>query len=298
MFGRIFGAFLVEQELFTKEQMEDILRIQETAIVKLGLIAVSEKLLTIEQAEEINRKQAVEDKRFGDIAMEMGYLTESQVNRLLRMQKDPYPAWVQTVTDKGMMTLEEVENALGLYQRKMGFTNADIEDFKSGDTNRILSLFIRTKDTFAGELAGLGVRTLLRLIDRNVTIEPAYEVSDVIFENLATQSVEGDHNWLLGMAGEGEHLLAVAETYAGEEFGEMDLFAFDAVCELINCINGMYATALSMRGIVVDLLPPSYYQNALAYADGKVLVVPVHLGDHKIQIIIAMDAKLQFQKGG
>ena len=62
---------------------------------------------------------------------------------------------------------------------------------------------------------------------------------------------------LLGLAGENGNLLTIADVFAKEEFSSMDLFAFDAVCEFIYCINGLYACSLSTQGFMVDMVPPS-----------------------------------------
>lgn len=295
MFSQIFGRFLVEQKLISSEQLEEIFEDQKKVRVKLGLIAVSEKLLTQEQADKINRKQALEDKRFGDLAVEMGFLTEGQVNRLLQLQGNPYLTFVQAAIERGIMTMEELENAMGLYQRENGFTTTDIEDFKSGDVDRIIPLYVRSENKLAVDLVGVALRTVIRLIDSEIAIDHSYEVSQYEFENYALQEVDGDHSIMLGFAGEGGNLLTIAETFAKEEFGTMDLFAFDSVCEFVNCINGLYASALSMQGIMVDMIPPMYYQAGSLTTDGKLLIVPIYIKNRKIRIVIATDAVIKVE---
>ena len=263
--------------------------------MKLGLIAVSEKLLTQEQADKINRKQALEDKRFGDIAVEMGYLTESQVSRLLQLQGNPYLTFIQAMTEKGVMTLEEIENAIDLYRRENGLTNTDLEAFKSGDMDRMLPLYVRTENSLVSGLVGVAVRTIIRLIDSEISIEPSYHSYSYEFENIAVQGVTGDHSMLLGLAGESGNLLTIADIFAQEEFSSMDLFAFDAVCEFINCINGLYASSLSTQGIMVDMVPPTYYQAGQLRAQDKLLIVPVYIKNRKIRIIIAVDTPIRVE---
>lgn len=295
MFSQIFGRFLVEQKLITSEQLEEILEQQKQTRVKLGFIAVSEKLLTQEQAEIINRKQALEDKRFGQIAVEMGFLTDSQVNRLLEHQANPYHAFVQSVIDLDIMNTVEIENALNQYQLEYGFTATDMENFRSGDIDRMLPLYVRTNNKLASDLIGLAIRTIIRLIDSEIAIEPSYEADSYEFENLALQNVEGEHEIMLGFAGESGNLLQIAETFAKEEFGVMDLFAFDAVCEFINCINGLNASALSYKGICLDMLPPTYYQSGVVRPQDKLLIIPVYIKRKKIRIMIAMDTEVSIE---
>lgn len=295
MFSQIFGRFLVEQKLISSEQLEEIFDCQKKVRVKLGLIAVSEKLLSQEQADKINRKQALEDKRFGDLAVEMGFLTDGQVSRLLQLQGNPYLTFVQAASENEIMTLEEVENALEMYQRENGFTTTDMEDFKSGDIDRIIPLYVRSENKLAANLVGVAVRTIIRLIDSEIAIDHAYEVSQYEFENLALQEIEGDHKIMLCFAGEGGNLLTIAETFAKEEFGTMDLFAFDSVCEFINCINGLYASALSLQGVTEDMIPPMYYQSGSLKTEGKLLIVPVYIKNRKIRIVIATDAGIKIE---
>ncbi len=295
MFGHIFGRFLVEQKMLSQQKLDEVLDVQKRVQVKLGLIAVSEKLLSREQADKINDRQAFEDKRFGDIAVEMGYLTESQVRRLLQLQGNPYLTFIQAMTNLDIMSLEEIENALDLYRRENGLTNTDLEAFKSGDMDRMIPLYVRTEDPLLSGLVGVTVRTIARLIDSEMAIEPSYSSYSYEFENIAVQGVAGDHSMMLGLAGEGNNLLTIADVFAKEEFSSMDLYAFDAVCEFINCINGLYASALSSRGVMVDMVPPAYYRAGCLRAEDKLLIVPVYIKNRKVRIVIAADTPIRVE---
>lgn len=295
MFGHIFGRFMVEQKMISQQTLEEVLDAQRKVQVKLGLIAVSEKLLSPEQADKINNRQAFEDKRFGDIAVEMGYLTESQVSRLLQLQGNPYLTFIQAMTEMDIMSMDEIENAIDLYRRENGLTNTDLEAFKSGDMDRMIPLYVRTDDPLLSGLVGVAVRTISRLIDSEIAIEPSYSSYSYEFQNIAVQSVAGDHSMMLGLAGEGNNLLTIADVFAKEEFESMDLFAFDAVCEFINCINGLYASTLSSKGIMVDMVPPTYYQAGCLKAENKLLIVPVYIRNRKVRIVVAADTPIRVE---
>ena len=295
MFGHIFGRFMVEQKMISQQTLEEVLDAQRKVQVKLGLIAVSEKLLSPEQADKINNRQAFEDKRFGDIAVEMGYLTESQVSRLLQLQGNPYLTFIQAMTEMDIMSMDEIENAIDLYRRENGLTNTDLEAFKSGDMDRMIPLYVRTDDPLLSGLVGVAVRTISRLIDSEIAIEPSYSSYSYEFQNIAVQSVAGDHSMMLGLAGEGNNLLTIADVFAKEEFESMDLFAFDAVCEFINCINGLYASTLSSKGIMVDMVPPTYYQAGCLKAQNKLLIVPVYIRNRKVRIVVAADTPIRVE---
>ncbi|WMC92964.1 chemotaxis protein CheX [Kineothrix sp. MB12-C1] len=293
MFSQILGKFLVEKNLISAQKLEEVLEEQKNVRVKMGLIAVSEKLLTEEQADKINKRQAQEDKRFGDIAVELGYLTENQVERLLKQQGNPYLIFIQTVTEKGFMTLEEIEQAMESYQKENGFTPTDMDDLKSGDVDRIVPLFVRSENRFARELAGVAIRTIVRLIDSNISVGASREADNYEFEDIALQEVEGERNIALALAGEECGLMAIASTFARESFEEMDIYAFDSVCEFINCINGLYASALSAEGIQVDMIPPTYYQKGCVKTGQKALVIPVSIKNYMVEIFISVDTELE-----
>ena len=166
MVNQLFGNYLVQAGMLTSDQLERAFETQNKVRVKLGLIAVTEKLMTLEQSEEVNKLQAVMDKRFGDIAIEKGYLSSEQVSRLLGLQGNQYLTFAQAVTDNGFMTLKEFENAFSEYQRKLSFTSTDMDALKSGDSDRIVPLFLPSGcDGLQVEQILVAVRTLLSLID-------------------------------------------------------------------------------------------------------------------------------------
>ena len=293
MFSQIFGKFLVEQNKISGDSMSKALELQQSARAKLGLIAVSEKLITIEQADMINRRQALEDKRFGDIAVELGILTESQVSHILGLQGNPYLVFVQTLTEQGFLSSEEIETELRSYQESLKFSDADMEALKSGDPDRIISLFIQCENPYAKELAAVAVRLILRLIDNQIALASSYQTCTCTCENISLQRINGEHTFLLGLSGTGTNLLTIADTYAKETFEAMDEDSFDAVCEFANNINGLFASSLSEKGITLEMLPPEYVQNSSLQSDGQLLIVPVFIQNKEIQIVVAADTEVR-----
>ena len=64
--------------------------------------------MTKEQAEEVNQLQQQLDKRFGDIAVEKGYLDDDQVSYLLKQQGDGYLLFVQTISEAGFLSFDDI----------------------------------------------------------------------------------------------------------------------------------------------------------------------------------------------
>ena len=290
MFDQIFGNYLVKTGRITKEQLSDVIESESKVRVKLGLIAVAEKLMTTEQADEVNNLQAIRDRRFGDIAVEKGYLTEAQVGSLLKKQGNIYMIFVQNLIDKGLMTLEQVDEALKIYQDQQGFTHSDMDDLVSGDVDRTVRLFLPSNTELCDRHCGIAIRTFLRIINSGAYVSKAYLTDTLKIDNFAMQQLAGDHNIYAGFAGIGNSLLTIANPFADEEFETVDLDALDAVGEFTNCINGLFASELGNEGVDLDMLPPAFYEKAISITGNQFCVFPIHVEEQEIFFILAIDS--------
>ena len=292
MFDQIFGNYLVKTGRITKEQLSDVIESESKVRVKLGLIAVAEKLMTTEQADEVNNLQAIRDRRFGDIAVEKGYLTEAQVGSLLKKQGNIYMIFVQNLIDKGLMTLEQVDEALKIYQDQQGFTHSDMDDLVSGDVDRTVRLFLPSNTELCDKHCGIAIRTFLRIINSGAYVSKAYLTDTLKIDNFAMQQLAGDHNIYAGFAGIGNSLLTIANPFADEEFETVDLDALDAVGEFTNCINGLFASELGNEGVDMDMLPPVFYDKVGRITGNQFCVFPIHVEEQEIFFILAIDSTI------
>ena len=105
--------------------------------------------------------------------------------------------------------------------------------------------------------------------------------------------MDGDIDVFLGVAGNSKELLRLASAYAQEELEEFDEDAYDALCELINIMNGAYATRLCNEDIDVTLHPPVFYRNTEVTADNGLYVVTFAMGDNLFKILMAADDKIR-----
>ena len=94
---------------------------------------------------------------------------------------------------------------------------------------------------------------------------------------------------------EGMYEMRYGITAADDNRGieKVDLDALDACAELINCINGMFASDSAPK-FYVDMLPPVYAEgNALlSPSNGKFVVLPVHVMGKEIKIVSAFRGKI------
>lgn len=259
MLVSLFGDYLLKTNKITKEQLQEVIVSMSKSRVKLGHIAVAEKLITKEQSDVINRKQAVLDKRFGDIAIELGYLTGDQVSHLLDMQGNTYMLMSQTITELGLMSMEEFDQALNEYAESNQLGIGAVTALKSDDIDKIVPLFLFDMDNYAKDLTAVVFRTLNRLISGNISMDKATLIKEYKSTNMTFQCMEGDCSIFLSFNGTDDALLFLGGAFAREEFETVDLDVLDSIAEFTNIINGLYATALSYRKISVELQAPEMF---------------------------------------
>ncbi|WP_022762757.1 chemotaxis protein CheX [Butyrivibrio sp. AD3002] len=288
MFDRIMGKYLLEKGRLTKEQLSAVYQIHESKRAKLGVIAVSEKLMTVAQAEEINALQATMDKRFGDLAVERGYLTEMQLGYLLSLQGNEFLTFTSALVEKGHMTLEDVDAILKEYQQEKQMSDEQMTALKNCDVDFIVPIFTGTDDTEYNDIFRYGIKNIYRLVDAHLAIDNAYTAGNVKGECIAYQVFSGDISATVALVGKNEELQKMAKGYTKEEFIETEEDALDAMCELINCINGLYATDRSKKGKKIDLDPPYFITKFGEIAGDQFRVMPVYCCGAQGLLVVAL----------
>lgn len=291
----IAGNYLMDKGYLSKEQLAFVLEERKKVRVKLGLIAVAEGMMMQMEADEINQLQMVQDKRFGDIAVEQGYLTEKEVDYLLMKQGNEYLTLAQTLEDNKLMTLEELEEHMLELTTENSWGMSGLEDLKSNDLNRILPLFIPDEAERYIDLAGIVLRMIVRRIDSNVYPLKAYLTNSFQANHYAMQSVEGQKVFSCAIAGMEDEVVILVEKFLHESFEKVDDDVLDAAAEIVNCMNGLYASALSQAGVVMELLPPEYGTGPLEIQGEPLLVLPMVIQDKILHVLISMGSQLKLQ---
>lgn len=294
MFGVYFGKYLVDKGILTAQQYQSILTDSKNARVKLGLLAVESGIMTKEQADEVNRLQQIQDKRFGDIAIEKGYLTDSQVSTLLAKQGDEYLLFVQALVEDGILTLEEIQRELNAYKKSERFSALDIDAIKSGDVDKIVQVFMKDKAIIpiVRDYIALIARNMVRFIDPHFRMENVEKINEYTMPYFASQELNGEYDVFTGFVGEGEGLKYIAEAFAKEEFENVDMDVLDAVCEFLNCNNGLYASKLSYEDIDLDMQPPVMRDEVTTInSEGNMFKVPLYVKGKQVDLIICVETK-------
>lgn len=294
MFDRIFGQYLESAGKISHEQLDNIYSTQEERRVRLGVIAVSEQLMSIEDVEEVNQLQALYDKRFGDIAIEQGFLDEEQVCRLLSLQGNPFLAFVQAIVDLNIMDMSEINLNVADYQASNGLSDDDIENLKSCDFDRIIPIFTKEQPKLIQRISGVALRTIGRLIDYHLCIDKPQIVKSVDYKAIAVQELVGDHHISTAIAGELNPTLSTAVIkFVGAENVCDSEDILDGCCELINCINGIFATDLSNENVDIDMEAPYHRDMPGVISGDNILRIPMTVCGNGCDLLIALDSSIE-----
>lgn len=289
MFDRIFANYLVEIGKLSEQNVEVIFSTKEERRARLGVIAVSEKMLTAEQADEINQLQAIYDKRFGDIAIDNGFLNSEQVDRLLNLQGNAFLTFVQSIVDHGCLTLEEINEALEHYQKDYSLTLSDMEKLKSCEIENIVPIFLFKQPELLVSLCGTLLRTVYRLVDHRVFIKQPYIATEVPYSYISMQELFGDHSILNAICGDIDSLKKTAIGFAGDSFINDEEDCLDGLCELINSINGMFASKMSQEDVDLDMKVPQYYLHPGTLKADSLLCIPIIVFEQELTFILTLD---------
>ncbi len=288
----ILGNYLVETGRMSREQLQGVIAKLDEVRVKMGLLAVAEGMMTVEQAEEVNRYQATVDKRFGDIAVERGYLSEEQIGNLLKKQGNAYLTFAQELVNQEILQMQDLEEVMNGFQQKNGFTKSDMEDLKSDEPERVVPLFLPPEALCFQDITGVLVRTLIRCVDRHVYIgkavlQDSVSVEDAVFQKVVgfSQPVEGFTELEIGLEDADGGLGVIATSFCREENLDKE-DTMDAAGEFLNCVNGLYASALSRKGIDSELLPPVVFTTASSIQEMKICSIPVFAGGRKAVFVV------------
>lgn len=290
MFSQYFGNYLLTKGLITLDQLKDVMEIQKSVHLKIGILAVNSGLMTAAQVEEIHHLQTRMDKRFGEIAVEKGYITPSDLDKILSEQKSAHLMLGQALMDKDYMTLSEVETALNNYKRDNGLSDIQLKAIQNGDIDEIVDTFIKfdgvSNVPLFKEYISLFTRNVIRFIDEDVRIE-SFEIKNNYEANyMVLQNITGEINLLTGIDAAHDVFLKFASRYAGEEISEMGELAIESFGEFLNLNNGIYTVNKSNDGIELELTPQEMLQSAKTPDLGEVIGVTFFLPFGEINLIV------------
>lgn len=290
MFSQLFGKYLVDNKVITKEQLDEVISKMENVRAKLGFIAVSEGILTKEKAEEINILQTQKDAKFGDIAVEEGYITKEQLEDMLDKQGSTYIKFMQVLEEVSGLLQNEIETHIEEFRKNIGFAPEELEALKNDDIDKIVPMFVYASKPYITDIAALALRNITRFVTSNYYIGKIEHVNNFEYRAFAGQRCEGDVNSVIGFAVKNapQAFIDIAKGYSKSDDFQFGLESYDAVGEFINCIDGLFSSALSNENIDIEILPQFAYENQIA--KGNAYVLPIYINGCEVSLYIAVDS--------
>lgn len=173
------------------------------------------------------------------------------------------------------------------------FSDSELKAIRQGDTEELVDTFLDLNNDYYKTQVQCTLKSLGLFMNSDL------ELDNVAYENgykgqfVGCQIMDGDIDVFLGVAGDNVQLLKVASAFAQEELEEFDADAYDALCELINVINGAYATKLGDKNIEVTLHPPVFYKNIEVEAEKGFYIMSFKMSDNGFKVIMAADDKIK-----
>jgi|GEM_PF-6976257 len=161
---------------------------------------------------------------------------------------------------------------------------------------RILAL--PSHDVNLNRLAVLALKYLQLYIAKDLTFSPPLEIEEYRYEYLGhikmIEENEGEQNFTLSLSGKGISLLKLANPFVRQAYTEVNKEAKSAVCELLNCIAGLFVSELSDKGIEFDVTVPSFFgeENVKSEfkSNGAIYCVPILIDEQRIDLLVTQNA--------
>lgn len=281
MFSQFFGNYLLKRGIITAPQLREVLALQDSVRVKLGVLAIDAGHMTAEQVEHTNALQAQIDKRFGEIAIDNGYMTEDNLTELLGQQNKRHLLISQALIDKELLTFEEIERVLDEYRKDSGLSEEEFNALKKNDMDTVTKAIVKMPDlgdaNVYGEYFSLLVRNIIRFIDGNVMVQPAEKVREDAFETLVHQELDGRFKLYTGVSGSPDVMTEFARRFAKMDIAAFDELAIDSLSEFMNTHNGLFLSKLSNEWVELELSPSESKTDGVLKSIGVAYKVPFSL---------------------
>ena len=192
---------------------------------------------------------------------------------------------------------ERVDEYLKTYQADNVLSDEEMESRLAPDQlNRILPSFLLNDAINYDRYVNMVVETLSRTFSDRVTLKNMTQTQAYDFENLACQELKGAHHLFFGISGKDSSMLLIAGKFARKEFKEMNALAYDSVCELINTINGAFASDMSHEGIILEVMPPcTCSENTLRTSGPHMYYLSADVYDAEIDLIFSFESEMTIE---
>ena len=286
MINRLFGYYLVEKQILSQSQLDDLLPVQKDFKAEVETIAVINKVLTSGTVQELLGKIDKDKEHFGQTAIEAGYLSDEKLDEILTYQSNSFMKFVQVLLNQGILSLEQINPFLDEFQQLGGYDNAQISALIHDDLEQCIHIFVPMQSEQLKEYTLTLVRTIRRLIDCDAYLDKAYTARSLQLDKYACQMIVGDMHMKVYISAPDNGLLAIANHFTEDTYSVVDADALDNVGEFINCVNGLFATNLSYDDVAIDMNSPEYSIDGPFISNEKLYVIPIHANGCSFRAVI------------
>ena len=191
--------------------------------------------------------------------------------------------------------------ASGIYEARLGaecmgkenhvfapaFTDEDMDGLKNDDLEQIVPIFAFSSKSYVSDICRLALANIERFVTSDFYIDRIKHISQLEYRCLAGQKLEGDLDIIVGFASVGEQtaIVDIANGFSHSNISNLGIEVYDAIGEFTNCISGLFATAISKKGSMLEITPQFAYENQ--FAKGDAYVLPIHIHDSEVLLFIS-----------
>ena len=193
---------------------------------------------------------------------------------------------------------EQIEEYLRMYQSDNQLSDREMKERRKPEhLKRILPGYLLSDAKHYERYVNMMAETVAKLLSAEVKLKRMKQVLTHSVDFMACQELKGAHRLFSGFSGKAEEFLAVAERFAGKEFKQMNDKVFDSVCELLNTINGMYASELSNDDIMLEVFLPQVCTDSAVLSEGALFCLPAVIDGSEIDILLSFDSEVFIECG-
>lgn len=248
MATKLFGQFLLERGVISREALLDAARYQSSINMPLAALALENGYLTREQIAWLDAQAHGSDKAFMEAVLQGGVLSVEQMEHLSKQRSERWILLGAALVERGHMTLAQLNDMIELYRKEQIVPDADVVSMPIdvGDKELVQAMIQVTVDIFLHY-----TRQIVKIMSvERVTGEPG----DITY--LFAQSITGDRVFCYALAMSEELTLSIASRMLQEETREINAVVLDAVAEFVNVVVGNGCAKLSLTNVKVSAEPP------------------------------------------
>ena len=291
MLSQYFGQYLLNKGILSANQLCEVLELEKSVRVKLGILAMDAGYMTAQQVEKVHELQKSHDKRFGELAIDQGFLTSEQVTILLTAQSQKHLSLSQVIVDKKYLSLSEVNAILERYKMDNHLSDEKIEVLNQAEVDRIVRFSLdfgkSTKTEIYYNYVALMLRNIIRFIGETPIVLKNNPVIDQKYNWFISQNITGKAGLMTGLILTNTELLTIATRYSEEAVAtEVNDYAKDCVSEFLNVNNGIYCVNASNLGIELNL-EPQQVQAGTDFSIGSGEIIPIQVSFGVLHLFIS-----------